>query len=296
MKLAIWGKTQKPEFWDLFPNLISWLDKRNHEIYISTHLYKRLKDNNSFKYSIIKNQEDFKTVDFVLSMGGDGTILSAGRAVGNIGTPIFGVHLGGLGFLAEGNIEDIFLSLKSIFENKYSIYSRILVQGIIQGDKNLTVSALNDIVIDAGEGLHLMNCSLYSGNNLITSYSADGLIISTPTGSTAYNLSAGGPIVAPWLSLLTVTPICPHTLSSRPIVLPTNKEYKITFPMVESGARLSVDGQLEYRLKSSDTLLIRKADYEINMISFEDRDYFQTLRTKMGWGQNNKVENKERAT
>ncbi len=104
MKLAVWGNTQKPEFWSLFPKLISWLDKRGHEIYISTHLHKRLKDNNSFKYSVIKNHKDFKTVDFVLSMGGDGTILSAARAVGNIGTPIFGVHLGEFGFLAEGNI------------------------------------------------------------------------------------------------------------------------------------------------------------------------------------------------
>ncbi|MBF89422.1 MAG: NAD(+) kinase [Candidatus Marinimicrobia bacterium] len=296
MKLAIWGNTQKPEFWDLFPKLISWLDKKNQEVYISTDLCKHLKDDSSFTYSIIKNQSDFRKVDFVLSMGGDGTILSAARAVGNIGTPIFGVHLGGLGFLAEGNVEDIFVSLNSIINKQYSIYPRILVQAKIEGEKNFKVSALNDIVIDTGEGLHLINCSLYSGKNLITSYSADGLIISTPTGSTAYNLSAGGPIVAPWLSLLTVTPICPHTLSSRPIVLPTDKKYRITFPVNESGARLSVDGQLEYNLNYGDIIFIRKADYCVNMISFEDKDYFQILRSKMGWGQNKNLEFKDRAT
>ena len=117
--------------------------------------------------------------------------------------------------------------------------------------------------------------------------SADGLIVATPTGSTAYNLAAGGPIVTPWLSLFTVTPICPHTLSSRPIVLPAEKDLTITFPEGEPGARLTVDGQLEYFVPADGRVMIRKAGYEVNMITFEDRDYFQTLRTKMRWGQHN---------
>jgi NAD+ kinase len=149
------------------------------------------------------------------------------------------------------------------------------------------VTALNDLVIDAGEGFRLMKCSLFSEGNLITSYSADGLIIATPTGSTAYNLAAGGPIVAPWLSLFTITPICPHSLSSRPIVLPTDSDLTVTFPEDEPGARLTVDGQLEYPVSAGGKVVVRKADYEVNMITFEDRDYFQTLRTKMGWGQHN---------
>ena len=132
-----------------------------------------------------------------------------------------------------------------------------------------------------------MKCSLFSEGHFITSYSADGLIIATPTGSTAYNLAAGGPIVAPWLSLFTVTPICPHTLSSRPIVLPAKNDLTITFLEEEPGARLTVDGQLEYSIPANGRVVVRKADYEVNMITFEDSDYYQTLRTKMGWGQNN---------
>ena len=149
------------------------------------------------------------------------------------------------------------------------------------------MTALNDLVRDAGEGFRLMKCFLSSEGHFITSYSADGLIVATPTGSTAYNLAAGGPIVTPWLSLFTVTPICPHTLSSRPIVLPAENDLTITFPEEEPGARLTVDGQLEYSVPANGRVVVRKADYEVNMITFEDRDYFQTLRTKMGWGQHN---------
>ena len=133
-----------------------------------------------------------------------------------------------------------------------------------------------------------MNCSLLMDNRMISSYSADGLIISTPTGSTAYNLAAGGPIVAPWLSLFTVTPICPHSLSSRPIVLPSQQELKIKFPESEPELRVAIDGQVKEKISSNAIIYVRRAPYDVQMITFKDRDYFYTLRTKMNWGQREK--------
>ena len=149
---------------------------------------------------------------------------------------------------------------------------------------------MNDIVINSNGGTRLIKCSLFLDGKYITSYSADGLIIATPTGSTAYNLSAGGPIIAPWLSLFTITPICPHSLSSRPIVLSGESNLQITFPKNEN-IHLSADGQVNYDINPNSKLIITKSPYFINIITFEENNYFDTLRTKMGWGQKNIINN-----
>ena len=161
---------------------------------------------------------------------------------------------------------------------------------ITDNNKKIKFFALNDIVINSNGGTRLIECSLFLDGKYITSYSADGLIIATPTGSTAYNLSAGGPIIAPWLSLFTITPICPHSLSSRPIVLSGESNLQITFPKNEN-IHLSADGQVNYDINPNSKLIITKSSYFINMITFEENDYFNTLRTKMGWGQKNITKN-----
>ncbi|MFQ6674271.1 MAG: NAD(+)/NADH kinase [Fidelibacterota bacterium] len=285
MKIAIWANTNKQEFWDLLPELMSWCADNGQEVYFTTRIDGMLENRSQYDYSIIKTADDFSEIDFVLAMGGDGTILSAARAVGPRKTPILGVHLGGFGFLAEGGVENIYGRLHSVIHRNYIIFPRMVLEARIQDKREKLFHALNDVVIDRGESYRLMKCSLSMNGKLISSYSADGLIVSTPTGSTAYNLAAGGPIVAPWLSLLTVTPICPHTLSARPIVLPAHEELVITFPEAESELRLAVDGQVEEKLSVGDSLHVRRAPYDVQMITFEDRDYFRTLRTKMGWGQ-----------
>ena len=149
MKVAFWGNTQKEVFWKLLPELASWLQEKGQEVFFTTHIHKRLEDKSNFNYSIIEKADDFKNVDFVLAMGGDGTILSAARGVEYRGTPIFGVHLGGLGFLAEGTIENMYTRLESIIAGDYTTFPRILVEAVIEGDTNTTVTALNDLVIDA---------------------------------------------------------------------------------------------------------------------------------------------------
>jgi len=284
MKVGIWANTTKQSFWDLLPELLPWLQDRGQEVYLTQRIDSLWQNKDRHHCSIIESADDFLKLDFLFAMGGDGTILSAARAVGARKTPILGVHLGGFGFLAEGTVENLYSRLESVIEGNYTTYPRMVVSAQIDKGSEM-VTALNDLVIDIGEGFRLMKCSLYTDGRLITSYSADGLIISTPTGSTAYNLAAGGPIVTPELSLFTVTPICPHTLSSRPIVLPTESSLTITFPPDEPGARLTADGQVEHPVSQGGKVVITKADYEVQMVTFEDRDYFQTLRTKMGWGQ-----------
>lgn len=289
MKIAVWANTEKKEFWDLFPKLMSWFRERKQDVFLTTRIVGMLKDASQFSYSVIRSAKEFSAVDFVVAMGGDGTILSAARAVGSTQTPILGVHLGGFGFLAEGSVGKLYSRLQYVINNEYIIFSRMVLQAEIGDERKKIFHSLNDLVIDRGESYRLMRCTLSMNGRLITSYSADGLIISTPTGSTAYNLSAGGPVVAPWLSLFTVTPICPHSLSSRPIVLPSQEELTITFPDAEAELRMTLDGQVQEKVKGSEVISIRKASYDVKMITFEDRDYFHTLRTKMGWGQANDV-------
>ncbi|MFQ6616132.1 MAG: NAD(+)/NADH kinase [Fidelibacterota bacterium] len=285
MTVAVWANTEKKEFWDLLPDLMSWFEKQDQTVFLTERIVRKMKDRKAYTFSVIRSADDFLQSDFVLAMGGDGTILSAARAVGHRKTPILGVHLGGFGFLAEGGVRNVYSRLQSVIKGEYAIFPRMVLEAEIQGGETKRVFALNDVVIDRGESYRLMKCSVSTNGRLITSYTADGLIISTPTGSTAYNLAAGGPIIAPWLSLFTVTPICPHTLSARPIVLPTQDELVVTFPDTESDLRLAADGQVEKRLSGDDSLLIRRASHDVQMVTFEDRDYFRTLRSKMGWGQ-----------
>lgn len=284
MKIGIWANTAKEVFWDILPELMGWLKERGHEVFLTTRVEGLWKDKDRYTYSIIHTADEFPKIDFLLAMGGDGTILSAARHVAHRNTPILGIHLGGLGFLAEVTLDDFYPRLEKVLAGESTTFKRMVLEGEIVDGENRIVHVLNDLVVDRGDNFRLIKCSLFTNNRLITTYISDGLIISTPTGSTAYNLSAGGPIVAPWLSLITITPICPHTLSARPIVLPAENELKVTFPDADK-IRLTVDGQEKYDLSPDATLYIRRAPYDIHMITFEDRDYFQTLRTKLGLGQ-----------
>ena len=284
MKIGIWANTAKKVFWDILPELMDWLKGRGHEVFLTTRVEGLWKDKDQYTYSIIYTADEFPKIDFLLAMGGDGTILSAARHVAHRNTPILGIHLGGLGFLAEVTLDDFYPRLEKVLTGESTTFQRMVLEGEVVDGENRIVHVLNDLVVDRGDYFRLIKCSLFTNNRLITTYITDGLIISTPTGSTAYNLSAGGPIVAPWLSLITITPICPHTLSARPIVLPAENELKVTFPDADK-IRLTVDGQEKYDLSPDATLYIRRAPYDIHLITFEDRDYFQTLRTKLGLGQ-----------
>ena len=284
--IGIWGNTDKPRFWELLDPILAWANKSNITPYITKRIQKQMEDEPSHLYSVIESAEDFFKTDFLLTLGGDGTMLSAARAVGHRKTPILGIHLGELGFMAEVTINNMFNRLDLVAKGKYGFQKRMVLKAeIINGDGPKVFYALNDFVIDRGKSHRVINMRLLANDRFVSDYKADGLIFATPTGSTAYSLSVGGPIVMPRMKAILVSPISPHTLSLRPIVLPDDRSLEIQFP--ESGKAeidFAVDGQVSEYLNQHSKIFIQKAGFDIRMIDFEDSNYFHTLRRKMGWG------------
>ena len=282
---GIWANTDKPAFWDILPKIVSWAKDVGLDLHITTRIKSLLK-NNDLDCQIIESADDFGKLDFILTLGGDGTILSLARAVNDRGTPILGIHLGKLGFLAEVVVEDMFTRLDEVVAGNFTIQKRMVIKCVVNnGSEPQTFHALNDIVVDRGKSHRILNCDLLANHNFVAKYNADGLIIATPTGSTAYSLASGGPIVMPTFGSIVVTPICPHTLTLRPIVFPDDQVLEISFPDEEGDdMALAIDGQVNEYLKSTAKVVIKKATFKINMVNFTDSNYFNTLRTKLGWG------------
>ncbi len=285
-KFAIWANTEKSAFWELLPGLIEWADLKGMQVYISKKILSAMPTPPAFNYQLIDTADDFSKVDFVLTLGGDGTILSAARIVENRKIPILGIHLGDLGFLAEVTVNDLYSRLEQVRLGGYSIQPRMILScEVYNGKECWTFSALNDVVVDKGKSNRMIEAQLRAMDRFVASYKADGVIVATPTGSTAYSLAAGGPIVVPGLSAIVVSPICPHSLNYRPLVLPDNMELEISFPDIAvQNLAVTIDGQVVKYLDNSPRIVIKKADYQIQMIAFDDSNYFHTLRTKMGWG------------
>ena len=282
---GIWANTDKPAFWKVLPDIVSWAKDKGLDLYITTRIESQLKDLD-LDSQLIESADDFAKLDFILTLGGDGTILSLARAIGDRSTPILGIHLGELGFLAEVVLEDMFTRLDAVAAGDFNIQKRMVIKCVVNnGNEPHTFHALNDIVVDRGKSHRLLTCELLANDNFVAKYKADGLIVATPTGSTAYSLASGGPIVIPTFGSMVVTPICPHTLTLRPIVFPDDQVLKISFP--EKGGQdmaLVIDGQVNEYLKSTAKVMIQKASFAINMVNFTDSNYFNTLRSKLGWG------------
>jgi NAD+ kinase len=285
-RFGIWGNTEKPRFWELLPEIVQWAEKRGLELYITLRIKNRLKDHPPFDYQVIESAEDFYKLDFLLTLGGDGTMLSAARAVAYRKTPVLGIHLGELGFLAEVTVDTMFHRLDMVADGNYSLQRRMVLKcEVYNGKKQKIFYALNDFVVDRGKSNRMLTIRLLANDRFVADYKADGLIIATPTGSTAYSLASGGPIVMPRLSAIVVTPICSHTLTLRPLVLSDDRSLEIQFPSTDKVEHtLAVDGQISEYLCRDSKIFIQKAGYEIHMIDFDDSNYFQTLRIKLNWG------------
>ena len=285
---GIWGNTDKGKFWELLEPILNWANEKK----IVPHITTRIQDNLPHKFknnlNIINSADDFLKLDFILSLGGDGTMLSAARAIVDRGIPIMGIHLGELGFLAEVTIDQMFNRLNLVSEGQYLTQSRMLLQASIDNKEiSKTFYALIDFVIDRGKSQRILKMNLFSNGQFVSEYKADGLVFATPTGSTAYSLSACGPIVMPKLRASFVSPLSPHTLTLRPIVVPDDQLLEIKFPDHEKVA-FAVDGQVNEYLDPDTKIIIQKSPYDIRMISFKDSNYFQTLMLKMGWGKRGK--------
>lgn len=283
---GIWGNTDKPKFWELLEPILKWAEQKKIIPFITTRIKNQLPNSFKYKVQLIESADDFQNIDFLLTLGGDGTMLSAARAVEYRKTPILGIHLGELGFLAKITTDVMFERLDMVADANYEIQKRMVLKGQIMNSKApSTFYALNDFVIDRGKSHRLITLRLKSNDRYVADYKADGLIIGTPTGSTAYALSAGGPIIMPKLKAMVVVPISPHTLNLRPIVLPDDRTLEITFPNDgNDGLAFAIDGQVNQYLDQNSKIIIKKAPYDINMIDYKDSNYFDNLQQKMGWG------------
>lgn len=225
-------------------------------------------------------------VDLLIVLGGDGTLLSMARAVGDLGVPILGVNLGGLGFLTATTLEEMLPALEAVrvggmaIEERMVLGARLIRNGQTVGE----YSALNDVVITKSAMSRIVDLSVSVGGRHATAYRADGLIISTPTGSTAYNLSTGGPILFPTMDAVVLTPIAPHTLSNRPIVIPASERIEVTL-LDDQDVMLTMDGQVGVPLRERDTVEVQKAAARIRLLRFPQKDFFSVLRTKLKWGE-----------
>lgn len=228
-----------------------------------------------------------RDVNWVVVLGGDGTLLGAARKVGRYGVPMLGVNLGGLGFLTEIQLKKLYPAVEMMMENRLDVESRLMLETKVEreGEEVCNFHVLNDVVISKGTPARIIELEVHINDEFLTNFRADGLIISTPTGSTAYNLSAGGPILYPTLGNLVLTPICAFTLSHRPIILPDTHKIRIRLAKdLAEEVSLTCDGQVGFDLLFGDKVLIQKSQEKILLIKSPDQTYFEILRTKLTWG------------
>ncbi|MFH1594864.1 MAG: NAD(+)/NADH kinase [Pseudomonadota bacterium] len=227
-------------------------------------------------------------VEFIVVMGGDGTILSVARHYGRLDVPILGVNLGGLGFLTEISLDELYPCIKDhVLTGKYEVEARLMLSATLfrQGEPCWQENVLNDAVINKGALARIAELTTWIDGEYLTTYRADGLIVATPTGSTAYNLSAGGPIVYPTLSHILLLPICSHTLSNRPLILPETVTVAVTLDEKAQDVYLTLDGQVGQAMQPGDRVEIRQAPYHLKLVKSPHRTHFEVLRTKLGWGE-----------
>ena len=226
------------------------------------------------------------TADLILVLGGDGTMIATSRMMGDTEVPVLGVNYGGLGYLAEFRIEELYAALESILDGNYRLDKRVMLSvELVRGDESVTRNrVLNDVVINKSALARIIEIEAYLNQQFVNAFRADGLIVSTPTGSTAYNLSAGGPVIFPSMNAVVITPICPFTLSNRPIVVPDDAVIELRLKTEQEDVSLTLDGQVGFPLKVEDRVLIRKGKTTFNLVQPMNRNYFDVLRDKLRWG------------
>lgn len=280
-RIGIICKTGRPEPGEILRELLPRLDSLGCEVSIDAEAAE------SIGLTGMRRQEIPEHADVVLVLGGDGTMLGVSRLMAEKGIPILGINLGSLGFLTEFSKNDIARSIEGILTGNYRVEERIMLETKIRRDSEIAseYTVLNDVVINKGALARIIDLETSINGAYVTTFKADGLIISTPTGSTAYSLSAGGPILYPTISNVVVTPICSHTLNNRPIVLPDDFVIEVVLRTLSEDVYLTLDGQIGYPLRIGDAIEVRKSRHTTRLIVPVDRDYFDVLRTKLKWGE-----------
>ena len=280
-KIGVFCKPKAPSATDILGRLIPWLRKQNYHIFLDTGTAAIINETSSYEKREISQQ-----ADLLIVLGGDGTLLSVARAAHPHNIPILAVNLGSLGFLAEISIDELYPTLENILAGKFEIENRMLLNACIwrNGEKVEDHNVLNDVVINKGAVARVINLQVLVNGQYMTSYRADGLIIATPTGSTAYSLSAGGPIIHPSMHTLVLSPICPFTLTNRSILIPDQSIIQVKLAAEYDDVRVTLDGQEGYDMRAGDILEIKKTKTSLQLIRGPNKNYYQILRDKLHWG------------
>ncbi|MFI5072833.1 MAG: NAD(+)/NADH kinase [Terriglobales bacterium] len=280
--MAVVSKPGKPELATIVPGLLEWFRHHQYEIVVDpeTAPYAAGVD------TLPREEMGSLPLKFVVVLGGDGTLLSAARAVAKAGIPVVGVNLGSLGFLTEVPLEEMYTTLQGIVEGRCTVESRSMVRcEVVRKETSVAqFDALNDVVMGKGTIARLNYCEVFIDGLFVSSYKADSLIVSTPTGSTAYSLAAGGPIVMPSVEALLITPVSAHSLTHRPLIVCDTAKIEIVVNTGQDEAYLSIDGQIGMPIYDGDHILCRKSDQFVKLMRIKGT-FFDVLRNKLKWGQ-----------
>lgn len=286
MKLGIIPNTKKENIVHVVKMLLEKLDANGLDFSISDEMFSILKKPTGIfdKTEFQKREEIFKESDIIVSIGGDGTMLTAAIEARKTGTPLLGVNFGKLGFLAEFDVNNLDQLIKDLKEDNYYIEERMTLQAECLEDKSKNLFAINDIVIDKGGWPKMIEITMKVDEDYVSTFSADGIIIATPTGTTGYSLSTGGPIVNPKAKAITLSPISPHTLTMRPLVLSSDQKITISVNSQHTSVQVNCDGQRVNYYEPPATFEITKSAQTMKLVHTKSTNYFQILRSKLFWG------------
>lgn len=286
-RVGVVVKPQQPDTLKTLCKLVEWLNSRGIAMVaepLSEH--DAIERETGCAIEQVEPEELAHKVDLVVVLGGDGTMISMARLVGDTEVPVLGINYGSLGYLAEFRFEEMFPALEEILAGNYKLDRRVMLAAeLLRGDKQVMQSrVLNDVVINKSALARIIEIDAFLNDQFVNSFRADGLIVSTPTGSTAYNLSAGGPVIYPSMNAIVITPICPFTLSNRPIVVPDDSVIELSLKTPNEEVALTLDGQVGTSLEVGDRVLIRKSKTAFHLVQPTTRNYFEVLRDKLRWG------------
>jgi NAD+ kinase len=282
--VGIIARPRREDIARVVPPLVAWLRARGAKIICDSETGECI---GALAGETLKREELPAGSDLLIVLGGDGTLLSAARLAAAPKVPILAVNLGGLGFLTTVSQDEIYVMLEEIFANKHRVSERVMLEAEIvrRGEVIRRQIALNDAVLNKAALARIMDLELRVDDEYVTTYKADGLILSTPTGSTAYSLAAGGPIVYPIVEAFVVTPICPHTLTNRPLVIPDSAKIEIDFKAEDDSVFLTLDGQVGVELSQGDRIRVQKAPEKLYLVRPAKKRYYEILRSKLKWGE-----------
>jgi NAD+ kinase len=280
--IGIISRPRRSNLAEVVPPLLAWLEEHGVRTVLDTETAGSLKDDGLGK----TRHQVAEQADLLLVLGGDGTLLAAAREAAPRGVPILPVNMGSLGFLASFTVDELYPALEATLAGESTINERVLllVERVNRGEILTKQRVLNDSVVHKGTLARMIELEVHSGDHFVCVYRADGLIVTTPTGSTAYSLSAGGPIVFPTVAGLCITPICPHMLTNRPVIVPDDMVIQIINRSDDDTTYLTIDGQVGELLKQNDTVVCRRSQWCVNLVTAPRMQFFDVLREKLKWG------------